>query len=98
METGEEILSPEELCKKYAGTWGLWQIRTFLIVSLVKIPSAWQMASILFTAASPSDVWCLPPNDFGQLNIDVWRNYSHPKIFDMVIEFNFHCGFFLVSE
>lgn len=83
METGDYILSPEEICKKYTSTWGFWQIRTFFIVALVKIPSAWQMASILFTAASPEDVWCEPPNDL-ELSIEVWRNHSHPKVFDPV--------------
>ncbi|BFF89371.1 solute carrier family 22 member 1 [Drosophila madeirensis] len=32
------------------GDFGLWQLRTMLIVFLCKIPAAWFMASILFTA------------------------------------------------
>lgn len=35
------------------GNWGQWQRRAVLLIYLCKIPSAWFMASIIFTAPTP---------------------------------------------
>lgn len=35
------------------GNWGPWQRRAVLLIYLCKIPSAWFMASIIFTAPTP---------------------------------------------
>ncbi|PSN45164.1 hypothetical protein C0J52_03910 [Blattella germanica] len=44
--------------------FGWWQLRAILVVSLVKVPSAWQMASILFTAPNlEGPFWCTSSKD-----------------------------------
>lgn len=37
------------------GEFGRWQLRTVLLIFLCKIPSAWFMACIIFTAPAPRD-------------------------------------------
>lgn len=37
------------------GNFGKWQLRTVLLIFLCKIPSAWFMACIIFTAPAPRD-------------------------------------------
>lgn len=42
------------------GDWGPWQRRAVLLIYLCKIPSAWFMASIIFTAPTPwpGEIFC----------------------------------------
>lgn len=37
------------------GNWGRWQLRTVLIIFLCKIPAAWFMAVLIFTAPIPRE-------------------------------------------
>nr|CAD7424731.1 unnamed protein product [Timema monikensis] len=62
------------------GAWGRWQLRVCLLVALVKVPSAWHMASILFTAPAPKSgrYWCARPPQFSHWTGQDWLNYSHP--------------------
>lgn len=39
-----------DIIGKVIGDFGIWQLRTALIIFLVKIPAAWFMACIIFTA------------------------------------------------
>lgn len=39
-----------DIIGKVLGDFGIWQLRTALIIFLVKIPAAWFMACIIFTA------------------------------------------------
>lgn len=45
------------------GDWGPWHLRTVLLIFLVKIPAAWFMACLLYTAPMPrhGDFHCRPP-------------------------------------
>lgn len=45
------------------GEWGPWQLRTVLIIFLCKIPAAWFMACLIFTAPEPryGEFSCAPP-------------------------------------
>lgn len=47
------------------GNFGKWQLRTVLLIFLTKIPSAWFMACIIFTAPAPRDgeFFCHPPKN-----------------------------------
>ena len=38
---------------KIAGDFGVWQLRTILIIFLCKIPASWFMACVIFTAPEP---------------------------------------------
>ncbi|KDR13550.1 hypothetical protein L798_12622 [Zootermopsis nevadensis] len=66
-------------CVSALGEFGWWQLRAILLVALVKVPSAWQMASILFTAPSPGEFWCARPNKLLSWNTEQWREYIHPN-------------------
>jgi hypothetical protein len=69
----------EDACNSALGEFGLWQLRAILLVALVKVPSAWQMASILFTAPSPGEFWCARPSDFLSWDVEEWKEYVHPN-------------------
>lgn len=78
------------------GNFGKWQLRTVLLIFLCKIPSAWFMACIIFTAPAPRDgeVFCRPPetvlnpnttDKFHRLlayNKDAWMRMLHPETID----------------
>lgn len=44
------------------GNFGRWQLRTVLLIFLCKIPSAWFMACLIFTAPTPraGEIFCHP--------------------------------------
>jgi hypothetical protein len=67
----------EDVCTSALGEFGWWQLRAILLVSLVKVPSAWQMASILFTAPSPGEFWCARPTEFLSWDIQEWKGYIY---------------------
>lgn len=54
------------------GKFGKWQLRTVLLIFLTKIPSAWFMACIIFTAPAPrfGEFFCSPTTDV--LESDTW--------------------------
>lgn len=78
------------------GNFGKWQLRTVLLIFLCKIPSAWFMACIIFTAPAPRDgeVFCHPPETVVNPNSvdkfhhilkydkDTWLEMMHPKTMD----------------
>lgn len=47
------------------GPWGAWQRRSVFLIYLCKVPSAWFMACIIFTAPMPRDgeFLCRPLDD-----------------------------------
>ncbi|XP_069696302.1 organic cation transporter protein-like isoform X2 [Periplaneta americana] len=69
----------QDVCAGALGDFGWWQLRSILIVSLVKIPSAWQMASILFTAPSPGEFWCARPVEYQSWDPQEWKDFIHPN-------------------
>lgn len=42
-----------DIISEIIGDWGQWQFRTVILIYLCKIPSAWFMACIIFTAPIP---------------------------------------------
>jgi hypothetical protein len=68
-----------DACASALGEFGWWQLRAIVLVALVKVPSAWQMASILFTAPSTGEFWCARPNDVLSWNTQQWKEYIHPN-------------------
>lgn len=51
-----------DIFERINGNFGKWQLRTVLLIFLTKIPSAWFMACIIFTAPAPRDgeYFCQP--------------------------------------
>lgn len=45
--------SPSDITVEVLGPWGAWQRRAVLLIYLCKVPSAWFMACIIFTAPTP---------------------------------------------
>lgn len=54
--TGRTSLQkPPKSMADLIGEWGLWQLRAVLLIFLCKIPAAWFMACLLFTAPFAKD-------------------------------------------
>lgn len=68
-----------DIIAQVCGPFGRWQLRTILIIFLVKIPSCWFMACIIFTAPVPQngEVFCRRP-EYLKLNSSEWIQLSHP--------------------
>lgn len=52
-----------DIVSEIIGDWGPWQFRSVILIYLCKIPSAWFMAIIIFTAPipEPTEVTCNQP-------------------------------------
>lgn len=64
------------------GNFGKWQLRTVLLIFLCKIPSAWFMACIIFTAPAPRDgeYFCHPSSN-------VLNSHTQEK-FERMLDYN----------
>lgn len=53
-------MESSDIVRDVLGNWGKWQLRSTLLIFLCKIPSAWFMACIIFTApfAQPGEYFC----------------------------------------
>lgn len=73
---------PRDIVGEITGEWGPWQLRTVLLIFLCKIPSAWFMACIIFTAplANEGEYYCKPPNGMEIDNKTTWIQQIHPAI------------------
>jgi len=69
----------DEVCIRALGEFGRWQLRSVLLLALVKAPAAWQMASILFTAPNPGEFWCARPREFLNWDEQKWKEVVHPN-------------------
>ncbi|XP_029715576.2 organic cation transporter protein isoform X1 [Aedes albopictus] len=61
--------------------FGTWQLRAVMLIHLVKIPSSWFMACIIFTAPAPrpGEYYCKPPISISDdFNRTKWIMASHP--------------------
>lgn len=64
------------------GNFGKWQLRTVLLIFLCKIPSAWFMACLIFTAPAPraGEFFCHPTEQ-------VLNTHTREK-FERMLDFN----------
>lgn len=72
-----------DIVSEVLGDWGPWQFRTVLLIYLCKIPSAWFMACIIFTAPipNPGEVSCYYPEIQSAVsNQNDWSNRTYPSI------------------
>lgn len=72
--------SSPDIIHQVTGDFGRWQLRTVLLVFFCKIPSAWFMACIIYTAPYPKigDYYCKPP--LGINDTKEWIKKSHPIV------------------
>lgn len=71
------------------GDWGPWQLRTVLIIFLCKIPAAWFMACLIFTAPEPryGEFHCKEPEGVSAGNLTEYIQIAHPLKVDSSGEF-----------
>lgn len=73
-----------DIVSEIIGDWGPWQFRTVFLIYLCKIPAAWFMAVIIFTAPipNPGEVYCYQPEQEVQsvANVNGWTNQTFPSI------------------
>lgn len=64
--------SPSDITVEVLGPWGAWQRRAVFLIYLCKIPSAWFMACIIFTAPTPrnGEFFCSPMGDSSTLSLE----------------------------
>lgn len=67
-----------DIIRDVVGDFGKWQLRTTLLIYLCKIPSAWFMACIIFTApfAQSGEYFCR--RSIESSDPDVWISAAHP--------------------
>lgn len=67
-----------DLCSELMGSWGKWQFKVVSLLYLTKIPAAWFMACIIFTAPFPwyNEYRC----DVSKYENDSeWTSISYPQ-------------------
>lgn len=62
---------------KAVGNFGKWQLRVSVIMSLLKLPTAWYQLNIIFMAP-PQDFWCKKPTSFHKYSESEWRKICAP--------------------
>ncbi|XP_063708956.1 solute carrier family 22 member 4-like [Culicoides brevitarsis] len=90
-QTIETITSNNEnvdIIRKILGCGGRWQLRIIFLVYLVKIPSSWFMACVIFTAPAPwyGEYLC-KPSSLSNISVDKsqildWNKIVHPEAED----------------
>lgn len=68
-----------DVISEVLGDWGAWQRRATLLIYLCKIPSAWFMACIIYTApfASDGEYFCERPQHLSDIDKELWIETVH---------------------
>lgn len=63
LDNTARVMQDTDVISQVIGNWGRWQLRAVLLIYLCKIPSAWFMACIIFTAPTPryGEFFCRAP-------------------------------------
>ncbi|KAJ6649670.1 Organic cation transporter-like protein [Pseudolycoriella hygida] len=79
-------MSENDAVGKFLGPFGKWQLRSTLLIYLVKIPTAWFMACLIFTAKSPKpgEIYCKPWHGLDVTNTTSWIESAHKKTFNRI--------------
>lgn len=96
-----------DIIGKVVGEFGIWQLRTALIIFLVKIPAAWFMACIIFTAPelyagtefqcdadgsfNVSTSQCLLTNTVSGLEESCEKFNYDSQFYSLIMQFNLVC-------
>lgn len=85
----ETSSKPEDSIVDLIGEWGPWQRRTVFLIFLCKIPAAWLMSCIIFTApfAKYREFYCQQPLGVSPANYTEWIRIAHPTIEGDQIDF-----------
>lgn len=75
-------MNSKDVIGRSVGDWGRWQFRAVFLIFLVKIPSSWFMACIIFTAPAPKhgEFFCKPPIPIPAVNHTEYIKISHPVL------------------
>lgn len=90
--TTETSFKPKNLVIELLGDWGRWQRQSVLLIFLCKIPAAWFMACIIFTApfAKYGEYNCKPTTeDELALSRSKWIEIAHPTMADDASKYDF---------
>jgi hypothetical protein len=72
--------STSDALQEAVGDFGRWQAGISLLMALLKLPAAWFQLSIIILEAR-TDFWCARPHNlYGNLTIEEWKNFSHPRL------------------
>lgn len=77
-EAPQQSSTSTDFIGDFLGPIGKWQIRTIFLIYLVKIPSSWFMACLIFTAPTPEhgEIFCRPPvTNMSEME---WIKMAHP--------------------
>ncbi|KAG5671767.1 hypothetical protein PVAND_001945 [Polypedilum vanderplanki] len=80
-------MADSDFIGKFLGPFGKFQLRSTLLIYLVKIPSAWFMACLIFTAKSPpaGEIFCAPPSNISNdFSVSQWIKAAHKEKFNRV--------------
>lgn len=78
-----------DIVSELIGDWGAWQFRTVILIYLCKIPSAWFMACIIFTAPipKPGEISCYQPESQSVFNQNASLEHRYISQKDLQIDF-----------
>ena len=76
--TDEEELPPDQIISNI-GEFGRWQRNVFLLSCVIQLSTAFPGLSITFLSAN-TDFWCTPPDEYADMDVEKWRNFSSPLI------------------
>lgn len=78
--SSESATISNDFIGEFLGPIGKWQIRTILLIYLCKIPSAWFMSCLIFTAPMPQEgeIFCKPRMENMSHYINDWIKVAHP--------------------
>lgn len=82
MQSENSSKSPKSI-SDLIGDWGPWQRRTVILIFLCKIPAAWFMACVIFTAplAKNEEFHCRQPiTGYAAANYTDWLSVDQPLI------------------
>ena len=81
MGSSEAMEDDQDQIISKIGKFGKWQLKYFILLCFVTLPTAWPSLSITFLNAN-TDFWCARPD--GEIdkyeNVTQWRELSSPLI------------------
>lgn len=72
-----------DVISEVIGDWGRWQFRSVILIYLCKIPSAWFMACVIFTAPTPNpgEFYCQEGSETNLItDKNVWIRQMYPHV------------------
>ncbi|XP_070493858.1 organic cation transporter-like protein [Chironomus tepperi] len=79
-------MADNDVISIFLGPFGKFQLRSTLLIFLVKIPSAWFMACLIYTAKTPpaGEIFCKPPIDIPSNATSLWIKAAHKERYNRI--------------